>query len=91
MAKINGRAKRYNGKRIDYLIIFDWVSGKCLQKIVPDHVGNWSFSFDHNMICGITYIADGCEPQAHGPYELVVSPSADIESGFINRGVQLGE
>lgn len=73
MAKITGRAKRYDGTAIDYVLIFHWKTGKCLGKSIPDAAGNWSFDYDHNMIVGVTYVADGCEPLSHGPYEFVLN------------------
>ena len=73
MATINGRAKRYDGLPVDYVLLFAWKTGKCLGKVIPDAAGNWSFDYDTNLIVGITYIADGCEPITHGPYELVLN------------------
>lgn len=73
MATITGRAKRYNGTAIDYVLIFRWRDGKCLGKAVPDAAGNWFFNYDTNMIVGITYVADGCEPITHGAYEIVLN------------------
>lgn len=73
MATINGRAKRYDGTAIDYVLLFAWKTGKCLGKVIPDAAGNWSFEYDANMIVGITYVADGCEPITHGAYELVLN------------------
>lgn len=73
MATINGRAKRYNGKSIDYVLIFRWQDGKCLGKAIPDSAGNWLFDYSENMIIGISYVADRCEPIAHGPYEFVIN------------------
>lgn len=73
MATITGRAKRYDGTAIDYVLIFRWKDGKRLGKSIPNNVGNWSFKYDTNMIVGITHIADGCEPITHGPYEFVLN------------------
>ena len=73
MATITGRAKRFNGAAIDYVLLFQWKTGKCLGKAIPDSAGNWSFDYDTNLIVGITYIADGCEPITHGAYELVLN------------------
>lgn len=73
MATINGRAKRFNGAAIDYVLLFVWKTGKCLGKAIPDTAGNWSFNYTENMIVGITYVADGCEPITHGPYEFVLN------------------
>lgn len=72
MATINGRAKRFNGAAIDYVLLFQWKTGRCLGKSIPNAAGNWSFSYDTNLIVGITYVANGCEPITHGPYEFVV-------------------
>ncbi len=73
MATITGRAKRFDGTAIDYVLIFRWKDGKCLGKSTPDSAGNWSFGYDTNMIVGVTYVADGCEPITHGPYEFVLN------------------
>lgn len=73
MATITGRAKRYDGLPIDYVLLFQWKTGACIAKRVPDAAGNWSFDYTTNMIVGITYIADGCEPITHGAYELVLN------------------
>lgn len=73
MATINGRAKRFNGAAIDYVLLFAWKNGKCLGKAIPNAAGSWSFNYTENMIVGITYVADGCEPITHGPYEFVLN------------------
>ena len=73
MATINGRAKRFNGATIDYVLLFSWKNGKCLSKVIPNAAGNWSFDYSTNMIVGITYVASGCEPITHGPYEFVLN------------------
>ena len=73
MATITGRAKRYDGTAIDYVLLFQWKTGKCLGRSIPDAAGNWSFDYDTNLIVGITYISDGCEPITHGAYELVLN------------------
>ena len=73
MATITGRAKRYDGTAIDYVLIFRWKDGKRLGKSIPNNAGNWSFDYDTNMIVGVTYVADGCEPISHGPYEFVLN------------------
>lgn len=73
MAVIHGRAKRYDGTPVDYVLIFGWKNGNCIAKRVPNHAGNWSFEYDTNMMVGITYVAEGCEPITHGAYEFVVS------------------
>lgn len=73
MATITGRAKRFDGLPIDYVLIFAWKTGGCLGKSIPDAAGNWSFDYDHNMIVGVTYVSDGCEPITHGAYEFVLN------------------
>ena len=73
MATINGKAKRFDGTAIDYASVFYWKTGKCIAQIKPDGAGNWSFDYHANMIVGITYVADGCEPITHGPYEFVLN------------------
>lgn len=73
MATINGRAKRFNGAAIDYVLLFSWKNGNCLSKVIPDIAGNWSFNYTTNMIVGITYVASGCQPITHGPYEFVLN------------------
>lgn len=73
MATITGRAKRFDGLPIDYVLIFRWNDGKCLGKSIPDAAGNWSFEYDRNMIVGVTYVSDGCEPITHGAYEFVLN------------------
>ena len=69
MAKIEGKAIRFNGDPVDYVLLFDWLSGNCLGTSIPDALGNWSFSYYSYVNCGITYVADGCEPITHGSYE----------------------
>lgn len=71
MSTINGVAKRYNGDAIDYVLLFDWISGNCVGKSVPDLAGNWSFNYYLNLNVGITYVADGCEPITHGSYQFI--------------------
>lgn len=77
MAKIQGKAKKFDGTPIDYVMFFDWFTGGCIGKAVPDLAGNWSFNYYRSLNYGITYIADGCEPLTHGKYEFSVSAPAD--------------
>ena len=68
--KIAGRAKKFDGSGIDYVSIFNWVDGKCISQVVPDAAGNWALDkFIYATNIGVTYVADGCEPITHGPYE----------------------
>lgn len=68
--KIAGRAKKFDGLGIDYVSIFDWADGKCISQVVPDAAGNWVLDkFIYATNIGVTYVADGCEPITHGPYE----------------------
>lgn len=71
MSKIEGKAKKYDGTAIDYVSIFNWPDGKCIAQVVPDAAGNWAYSYSTNLNVGITYIAEGCEPITHGPYQFV--------------------
>lgn len=68
MSKIQGKAKRYDGTAVDYVLLFDWVTGNCIGKSVPDAAGNWTYDHAENLNCGITYVADGCAPITHGSY-----------------------
>lgn len=68
MSKIQGKAKRYDGTAVDYVLLFDWVTGNCIGKSVPDAAGNWTYNHATNLNCGITYVADGCAPITHGSY-----------------------
>lgn len=77
MATINGKAKRFNGEPVDYVMFFDWFDGQCIGKAVPDLEGNWSFRYYNNQNIGITYVADGCEPITHGSYATVVQTPND--------------
>lgn len=77
MATINGKAKRFNGEPVDYVMFFDWFGGRCIGKAVPDLNGNWSFRYYNNQNIGITYVADGCEPITHGSYATVVQTPND--------------
>ena len=68
MAQISGVAKRYDGLPVDYVLVFDWVTGDRLGTSVPDNNGNWSHNYYFDLRCGITYVSDGCEPITHGAY-----------------------
>lgn len=70
MNTIQGRAKKHDGTAIDYVSIFNWADGKCIAQVVPNAAGEWLYSYDKNLIVGFNYVADGCEPLAHGPYEF---------------------
>ncbi len=80
MSIITGVAKKYDGTMIDYVSIFNWSNGKCIAQIIPDASGVWSYEYHSNLSCGITYVADGCEPITHGAYEFLAAP---ITSGFL--------
>lgn len=70
MSRIDGRAKKYNGGAIDYAMLFDWETGSCIGTSKPDAAGNWRYYYFSNLNCGITYVADGCEPITHGAYQF---------------------
>lgn len=70
MSLIAGNAKKYSGAQIDYVIIFDWATGSHMQVIAPDPSGAWEYEYFRDMLIGITYVADGCKPISHGPYDF---------------------
>lgn len=80
MARIDGRAKKFDGTPVDYVSIFNWVDGKCIAQLTPNSTGNWVYPYNTNSTIGVTYVADGCEPLTHGPYILTASP---LENGLI--------
>lgn len=68
MSKINGKAKKYDGTPIDYVQIFNWITGNSIGVSKPDNAGNWSYDLYGKLGVGLAYVANGCEPIAHGPY-----------------------
>lgn len=70
MSRIDGKAKKYNGGAIDYVMLFDWLTGNQIGTAKPDAAGNWKYYYFSNLNCGITYVADGCEPITHGAYQF---------------------
>lgn len=70
MSVLQGRAKKYDGSKIDYVSIFNWVDGKCIAQITPDASGAWEYEYFDVINIGITYVADGCEPITHGAYNF---------------------
>ncbi len=70
MAVISGNAKKFDGTAIDYVSIFNWSDGKCIAQVIPDALGNWSYSYIKTLKIGVTYVANGCEPITHGKYTL---------------------
>lgn len=77
-----GKAVRYDGTPIDYVMLFDWLTGSYIGKAVPDAAGNWSYVLATNVNCGITYVAYGCQPITHGPYDLI-SDMILITKGYL--------
>lgn len=73
MSVINGIAKKYDGTAIDYVSIFNWSDGKCIAQVIPDITGAWEYEHNRSLNVGITYIANGCKPITHGPYEFIVA------------------
>ncbi len=71
MSKIEGRAKKYDGTAIDYVSLFRWADGKCIAQVTPDATGAWEYEYFTDLNVGITYVADGCEPITHGPYDFI--------------------
>lgn len=82
MSKLQGRAKKFDGTPIDYILLFDWVTGNCLGKAVPNSSGVWTYNYYTDINIGITYVANGCEPITHGAYSMVGSwgPEALFDS-----------
>ena len=78
MSAITGRAKKYDGSKIDYVLLFDWVTGDCIGKAIPDVSGLWSFPYFTTIKVGITYVADGCEPITHGAYDFVINWNPNV-------------
>ncbi len=73
MSQINGKANRYDGAPVDYVLIFDWATGRHIHKSIPNSAGDWAFSHYVNLNCGITYVSDGCEPITHGAYQFLAT------------------
>jgi len=71
MSTLQGNAKKYNGAAIDYVLIFDWATGAYIGTANPDVSGVWRFDYFNDLHCGITYVADGCEPITHGAYNFI--------------------
>lgn len=82
MSEINGKATRYNGEPVNYLIVFDWFSGGIIGKVTPNPLGEWSFEYFNDINIGITYVANGCKPITHGPYYFAGIISL-ITSGYL--------
>lgn len=80
--RVEGRAKKFNGAAIDYVSIFDWGDGKCIDQITPDASGIWQYNYAKSLVVGITYVANGCEPITHGPYTFEYIGN-QISSGFL--------
>jgi hypothetical protein len=83
MSLIAGNAKKYSGAPIDYVSIFDWVTGETIKTVIPDASGAWEYEYFKDMLIGITYVADGCKPISHGPYDFEADLSGGITSGYL--------
>ncbi len=73
MGMITGTAKRFDNTAIDNVTLFEWFTGRLITRINPNSDGSWSFGYQADMAVGVTYIAAGCEPITHGPYQLIVN------------------
>lgn len=80
MSRITGKAKKFDGAPVDYVLLFDWLTGDCIGKSIPDSAGNWRYLYNKDLNVGITYVANGCEPITHGAYSFVSEP---LEQGMI--------
>lgn len=87
MSKITGKAKRFDGTNVDYVLIFDWATGKQLDVVIPNTSGAWSYSYYRDIKVGFLYIADGCEPIAHGAYEFLGINDSLITNGDFSDGL----
>jgi len=83
MSTINGKATRYDSKGVDYVQIFDWVSGRSVGIVTPAETGEWTYDYYYDMHVGFTYVSDGCAPITHGAY--VFKSEWSLQS-FINSG-----
>ncbi|MGY8856850.1 MAG: LamG-like jellyroll fold domain-containing protein [Pseudomonadales bacterium] len=75
MPIIEGKAKKYDGTSIDYVLLFDWATGNYIGKSMPNASGNWQYEYTDDLNIGITYVADGCEPITHGAYQFLGDPN----------------
>lgn len=78
MSKIEGVAKKFDDAAIDYVLIFNWDTGSSLGVSIPDTGGNWSYTYSNSSKIGVTYIANGCNPLTHGPYDIVATTISGI-------------
>ena len=83
MSKIAGNAKKYNGAKVDYIMLFDWATGDEITVIPPNEDGSWEYEYFAEMKIGITYVADGCKPISHGAYFFEADISGAFTSGFL--------
>ena len=90
MSKIEGRAKKYDGTAIDYVSIFNWVDGKCIEQVIPDATGAWEYDYFSDLEVGITYVADGCEPITHGAYYFNATSDTVINDIGVQGTVSFG-
>lgn len=93
MSKIKGKAKKFDGTAVDYVLLFDWVTGNCIGKSVPDVAGNWVYNHTSDLNVGITYVADGCEPITHGAYNFIAVATDDpiLHYSFNGDAIDLSE
>lgn len=92
MAKINGVAKKFDGTAIDYVHIFEWSLGQCIATITPNPTsGSWEFECFFDLVIGISYVANGCEPITHGPYVIEIDNGVSVDDvSVIFRSGELG-
>lgn len=87
MSKIVGKAKRYNGNPIDYVLIFDWATGEEIDTVIPAANGDWKYEYYGTLKVGFVYVGDGCEPIAHGPYDFVATDLPIVVNGDFKDGL----
>lgn len=62
MSVISGTAITTDGVAIDYVSVFNWADGKCIEQIIPNEYGMWAFSTNTSAQVGITYVANTYKP-----------------------------
>ena len=90
MSVINGRAKKYDGTAIDYIAIYNWDDGQSIAQVVPDITGAWEYEYNKSLKAGILYVADGCQPKTHGPYDFVSTDAVISEIRTLFTPTQTG-
>lgn len=67
---IAGNVTTVAGVAADKVIVFRWSDGALVQSVAPGATGSWTASVPPATDLGITYLASGCQPVTHGPYQV---------------------